>query len=198
MTANGEARASVPRARSGVTIGTMVPGLRVSDLSGLAQTAEEHGYDAIFTPEAWGTESFALVTAFALATRRIAVGTSILPIANRSAALTGMGAATVDDASGGRHGCRPRGCQRIGRSPGEIDVCLSLSTCVTDDPGPARESARGMLAWYGNLPFYTRCSPRPALPPRLRRSLPPGSVFASVTPHCEAGSTAPTRGRPPT
>ena len=248
MTANAETAAAGPQVRTGATIGTMVPGLRVADLTGLAQAAEEDGYDAIFTPEAWGTESFALVTAFAMATRSIAVGTSILPIANRSAALTGMGAATVDDASGGRlilglgmghrsitegwhrsAGYEPRlswlrdyvatvratlagdatpagyrlgfpalrvppiylaalrpgsmrlagevadgallyllplsrvagaaaavraGAERGGRSPAEVDVCLSLSTCVTDDPAPVRAAAAELLAWYGNLPFY--------------------------------------------
>lgn len=248
MTAHGDAGAAGQQLRTGATIGTMVPGLRVADLTGLAQTAEEHGYGAIFTPEAWGTESFALVTAFALATRSIAVGTSILPIANRSAALTGMGAATVDDASGGRlilglgmghraitegwhriAGYEPRlawlrdyvatvratlagdataagfrlgfpalrippiylatlrpgsmrlagevadgallyllplsrvaasaagvreGAERRGRDPVEVDVCLSISTCVTDDPAPARAAAAELLAWYGNLPFY--------------------------------------------
>ena len=82
MTAHVDAGAAGPKLRTGATIGTMVPGLRVADLTGLAQAAEEHGYDAIFTPEAWGTESFSLVMAMALATKSIAVGTSILPIAS--------------------------------------------------------------------------------------------------------------------
>lgn len=45
------------------------------------------------------------------------------------------------------------GAERSGRDPAEVDVCISIAACVTDDPGPARESARGMLAWYGKLPF---------------------------------------------
>ena len=239
---------SEPRLRTGVTIGNMMGELRVAGMAELARVAEASGYDVALAPESWGSESFALITALALATERIRVGTAILPIANRSARLTAQGAATVDDASGGRfvlglgmghrsitegwHGIRgyePRlawlreyvaavrgtlageptaagyrlafparpelpiylaalrpgamrlagevadgallyllplsriaaaaatvreGAERTGRDPAEVDVCLSISTCVTDDPGPARESARGMLAWYGNLPFY--------------------------------------------
>ena len=46
------------------------------------------------------------------------------------------------------------GAVQAGRDPGAVEVCLSLSTCVTDDPGPAREAARAMLGWYASLPFY--------------------------------------------
>ena len=239
---------SGPKLRDGVTIGNMMAELRVAGMTELARTAEASGYDVVLAPESWGTESFALITALALATERIRVGTAILPIPNRSARLTAQGAATVDDASGGRfvlglgmghrsitqgwHGIRdyePRlawlreyvgsvrsalageptaagyrlafparwelpiylaalrpgsmrlageiadgallyllplsriaaaaatvreGSERTRRDPAEVDVCMSLSTCVSDEPGPARESARGMLAWYGNLPFY--------------------------------------------
>lgn len=234
--------------RTGVVIGNAMDELCVSGIVELAQLTERAGYDVMLVPESWGTESFSLVTAFGLATTRLRVGTAILPIANRSPGLVAQGAATVDDATGGRfllglgmghraiaegwHGVKgydPKlawlreyvgrvraalageptqggyrlmypphpgvpvylaalraggmrlagevadgvflylvpaarlaeaaatvreGATRAGRDPGAVDVCLSLSVCVTDDPGPAREAARGTLAWYAGLPFY--------------------------------------------
>lgn len=46
------------------------------------------------------------------------------------------------------------GAVQAGRDPESVEVVLSLSTCVTDDPGPARDAARMMLGWYASLPFY--------------------------------------------
>lgn len=234
--------------RTGAVIMQSWPDLTVDRHVRLAGLCEEAGYDLVLFPEAFGVEGFALCAAVAAATSRIQVGNGILPIANRSAALTAMGAATVADASGGRFvlglgaghraittgwheqpdfeprigrvrdyllavrrilsghvnergyglslrgpdrlpihlaALRPaalrlageladgaqllliplddvartaalvrEGAERVGRDPAEVDVCFALMACVTDDPGPARETARRTLAWYGGLPFY--------------------------------------------
>lgn len=247
-TAPGAAPAPAQGLRTGVTIGNAMDVLRVAGVVELAQLAERSGYDLVSVPESWGTESFALLATVGAATTRLRVGTAILPIANRSPGLTAQGAATLDDATGGRfvlglglghrtiaegwHGIecyqprlawvreyvgrvrsalageptaggyvlafppRPQvpvylaalrdggirlagevadgallylqplaripailaaieeGAAKAGRSRADVDVCLSISTCVTDDPGPAFEAARTMLGWYASLPFY--------------------------------------------
>lgn len=247
-TASTAAPAPASGLRTGVTIGNAMDVLRVGGVVELAQLAERCGYDLVSVPESWGTESFSLLATVGAATQRLRVGTAILPIANRSPGLTAQGAATLDDATGGRfvlglglghrtiaegwHGIecyQPRlawvrdyvgrvraalageptaggytlafpahpdvpvylaalrdggirlagevadgallylqpldripailatveeGAAKAGRSRADVDVCLSISTCVTDEPGPAFEAARTMLGWYASLPFY--------------------------------------------
>lgn len=58
--------------------------------------------DAVWIPETWGMESFAMLSAVAAGTRSAQVGSSIINIYSRSPSLIGMGAVTLDTLSGGR------------------------------------------------------------------------------------------------
>ena len=66
------------------------------------ELADELGYDSFWVPEAWGYESFTLLTEMALATKRIKLGTGIINVFSRSPGLIAMSAATLDEISGGR------------------------------------------------------------------------------------------------
>src|SRR3954452_9973249 len=64
--------------------------------------AESLGYEASYVTHIAGRESLTVVTAYALATARIRVGTGVVPIYTRTPATMAQTAATVDDLSGGR------------------------------------------------------------------------------------------------
>jgi probable F420-dependent oxidoreductase len=69
----------------------------------LARKADEDwGYDAIWLAETGGPDSFTLAGAIALATRRVTIGTAIVPVYNRTPAVLAMSAATLAQLSGGR------------------------------------------------------------------------------------------------
>jgi alkanesulfonate monooxygenase SsuD/methylene tetrahydromethanopterin reductase-like flavin-dependent oxidoreductase (luciferase family) len=68
----------------------------------IAETAEETGYESIFTPEIAAREAFSTLTGFAAATRDILLATGVVPLRARSAPTLAMAAATVQDASDGR------------------------------------------------------------------------------------------------
>jgi F420-dependent oxidoreductase-like protein len=67
-----------------------------------AQIADEMGYHSFWLPEAWGYEVFSLLTEIATHTKNIQLGTGIINVFSRSAALAAMHAATLDEISGGR------------------------------------------------------------------------------------------------
>ena len=67
-----------------------------------AKLADELGYDSFWVPEAWGYETFPLLTEMALATKRIKLGTGIVNVFSRSPGLLAMSAATIDEISEGR------------------------------------------------------------------------------------------------
>jgi 5,10-methylenetetrahydromethanopterin reductase len=64
--------------------------------------AEELGYDSAWVAEGHGGDQFTILTACALATHRIKLGTSISSVFVRSAPTIAMSAACVDDFSNGR------------------------------------------------------------------------------------------------
>ena len=64
--------------------------------------AESLGYEAAYTTHIAGRESLTVVTAYALATERIRVGTGVVPIYTRTPATMAQTAATIDELSGGR------------------------------------------------------------------------------------------------
>ncbi len=64
--------------------------------------AESLGYDSAFVTHIAGRESLTVLTAYALATERIRVGTGVVPIYTRTPATMAQTAATIDELSGGR------------------------------------------------------------------------------------------------
>jgi alkanesulfonate monooxygenase SsuD/methylene tetrahydromethanopterin reductase-like flavin-dependent oxidoreductase (luciferase family) len=64
--------------------------------------AESLGYEAVYTTHIAGRESLTVLTAYALASSRIRVGTGVVPIYSRTPATMAQTAATIDELSGGR------------------------------------------------------------------------------------------------
>ena len=49
-----------------------------------------------------------------------------------------------------------KGAAKAGRPALSVDVTTGLPTCISDDLGAARTTAKNNLAFYGNLPFYNK------------------------------------------
>ncbi|HEX3911513.1 MAG TPA: LLM class flavin-dependent oxidoreductase [Solirubrobacteraceae bacterium] len=64
--------------------------------------AESLGYECAYVTHIAGRESLTVVTAYALATSSIRVGTGVVPIYTRTPATMAQTAATIDELSGGR------------------------------------------------------------------------------------------------
>ena len=64
--------------------------------------AEKVGYDSVWTAEAYGSDAATILAWLAQATSRIKLGSAIFQMPGRSAAMTAMTAATIDQLSGGR------------------------------------------------------------------------------------------------
>jgi probable F420-dependent oxidoreductase len=77
-------------------------GLPVPRLVELARTAEECGYEAVVAGEVAGPDVFVLLAAVATATKRIRLGTGVIPMATRSVALQAMGFQAVASLAPGR------------------------------------------------------------------------------------------------
>jgi F420-dependent oxidoreductase-like protein len=86
----------------GVSVGYWGLGLTITDQLEIAQTAEALGYDSIWTAEAYGSDAATVLAWLAARTSRIKLGAGIFQIPARSAAMTAMTAATIDNLSGGR------------------------------------------------------------------------------------------------
>jgi F420-dependent oxidoreductase-like protein len=86
----------------GVSVGYWGFGLTAADQLDIARTAEELGYDSVWTAEAYGSDAATVLAWLAAGTSRIKLGAGILQIPARSAAMTAMTAATIDQLSGGR------------------------------------------------------------------------------------------------
>ena len=82
--------------------GVMLRGRTVNHLPEFARLAEGLGYDSVWQVEGRGGDQFSVLTACALATERIGLGTNISSIFVRTAPLIAMAAATVDRFSHGR------------------------------------------------------------------------------------------------
>jgi len=64
--------------------------------------AESLGYEAVYLTHVAGRESLTVLTAYALASSRIRIGTGVVPIYTRTPATMAQTAATIDELSGGR------------------------------------------------------------------------------------------------
>ncbi|GAA0269673.1 LLM class F420-dependent oxidoreductase [Cryptosporangium japonicum] len=68
----------------------------------LVAAAEEAGFDAVYTAEAWGSDAFTPLAWWGASTRRIGLGTAVVQISARTPAACAMHALTLDHLSGGR------------------------------------------------------------------------------------------------
>src|SRR6185437_1835635 len=88
--------------RLGLNVGYWGLGLTNEDQLGLVLEAEAAGFDSVWTAEAYGSDAATVLAWLAGHTTKIKLGSSILQIPARSAAMTAMTAATIDQISGGR------------------------------------------------------------------------------------------------
>jgi F420-dependent oxidoreductase-like protein len=86
----------------GLHIGYWGLGLSSDDQLALVQEAERLGYDSVWSAEAYGSDAATILGWVAQATSRIRIGSGIFQMPGRSAAMTAMTAATLDQLSGGR------------------------------------------------------------------------------------------------
>jgi len=68
----------------------------------LVAAAEESGFDAIFTAEAWGSDAFTPLAWWGRETSKVRLGTSIVQMSGRTPTSIAMHALTLDHLSGGR------------------------------------------------------------------------------------------------
>src|SRR5215213_2898788 len=86
----------------GVHIGYWGLGLSADEQLKLVREAESLGYDSVWTAEAYGSDAATILGWLAQATERIKLGSAIFQMPGRSAAMTAMTAATLDQLSDGR------------------------------------------------------------------------------------------------
>jgi F420-dependent oxidoreductase-like protein len=86
----------------GVHIGYWGLGLTTEDQVDIVKEAERLGYDSVWTAEAYGSDAATILGFLAAQTSTIKLGSAIFQMPGRSAAMTAMTAATLDQLSGGR------------------------------------------------------------------------------------------------
>ena len=83
--------------------GFVMPSGNARDAANLAHEAEDAGWDGFFVYEpVWGTDAWVALTAAAMRTDRIRLGTMLSPIARMRPWKLASETATLDDLSGGR------------------------------------------------------------------------------------------------
>ena len=73
------------------------------NVSNLVTAAEQAGFDAVFTAEAWGSDAYTPLAWCGSKTARMRLGTSVAQIAARPPTACAMAALTLDHLSNGRH-----------------------------------------------------------------------------------------------
>ena len=86
----------------GLHIGYWGMGLDAQQQLELVLEAERLGYDSVWTAEAYGSDAATVLAWVAQATTKIKLGSAIFQMPGRSAAMTAMTAATIDQLSDGR------------------------------------------------------------------------------------------------
>jgi F420-dependent oxidoreductase-like protein len=86
----------------GVHVGYWGLGMGAQDQLAVVQEAERLGYDSVWTAEAYGSDAATVLAWLAAQTTTIKLGSAIFQMPGRSAAMTAMTAATIDELSGGR------------------------------------------------------------------------------------------------
>lgn len=87
----------------GVATGSFIStGRSLEDALERVKLAEALGYESVYVTHIAGRESLTVLTAYALATSRIRVGSGVVPIYTRTPATMAQTAATIDELSHGR------------------------------------------------------------------------------------------------
>ncbi len=86
----------------GVHVGYWGLGMGPQDQLQVVREAERLDYDSVWTAEAYGSDAATVLAWLAAGTSKIRLGSAILQMPARSAAMTAMTAATIDELSGGR------------------------------------------------------------------------------------------------
>ena len=86
----------------GIHIGYWGLGMGPDDQLQVVQEAERLGYDSVWAAEAYGSDAATVLAWLAAGTSKIRLGSAIFQMPGRSAAMTAMTAATIDELSGGR------------------------------------------------------------------------------------------------
>src|SRR6476646_304395 len=86
----------------GVHIGYWGLGLSSADQLSIVQEAERLGYDSVCAAEAYGSDTATVLGWLAGQTSKIRLGSGIFQMPGRSAAMTAMTAATIDQLANGR------------------------------------------------------------------------------------------------
>jgi 5,10-methylenetetrahydromethanopterin reductase len=98
--------------------------------AGAARLAEDLGSTAVFLPEIAGRDALAALTGLAAETTTPLLATGVLPMTSRTARLTAMGAATVQERSGGRAilglGTGPAAAGALDRLRGLVEAVRAL------------------------------------------------------------------------
>ena len=86
----------------GVNIGYWGLGLTSEQQLELVKAAEQAEYSVVWTAEAYGSDAASVLGWLAASTSKIGIGSAIFQIPGRSAAMTAMTSATIDQLSDGR------------------------------------------------------------------------------------------------
>lgn len=86
----------------GVHVGYWGLGMGPQDQLEVVQEAERLGYDSVWTAEAYGSDAATVLAWLAAQTSKLKLGSAIFQMPGRSAAMTAMTAATIDELSDGR------------------------------------------------------------------------------------------------
>jgi alkanesulfonate monooxygenase SsuD/methylene tetrahydromethanopterin reductase-like flavin-dependent oxidoreductase (luciferase family) len=139
------------------------------------RSAESLGYESVYVTHIAGRESLTVLTAYALSTTSIRLGTGVVPIYTRTPATMAQTAATIDELSGGRmtlglgvshrpvvegwHG------QTIDRPVAEMREYTAIVRAILrgEDP-PTTGSAGGAHSKWQTSFHLLGLDPRPQLP----------------------------------
>ena len=92
---------NIPHRRLGIALGSASK-LSRAETVGLAQRAEDLGYESAWAGESWGFDAFTTLTELAVQTSTIKIGTHIATIFSRTPSMLAQSAASLDDITGGR------------------------------------------------------------------------------------------------
>jgi F420-dependent oxidoreductase-like protein len=86
----------------GAYLGYWGVGMGAQELLGSVREAERLGYNSVWAAEAYGSDAATILAFLAAGTSRIKLGSAVFQMPARSAAMTAMTAATIDQLSDGR------------------------------------------------------------------------------------------------